>query len=290
MNVQRVARAASAASARAPVGPRSSAPAAPRLPPPLGLHGLLHAAQLSSRKTQQTASFAELESAQNARRAHTESARAAQRRAEEAAAKTSSEGSKASFWKNVAIAAAAVGAVASVVATGGASAPLMVALAGVALSASSPYIGQAAAKVSGDQKVGDAFATGAFVTGAALSIAGGGASLFTTAGAGSGTLQVIAAKTAVASNATAGAAKVGEGVYTIREKGAESDYEHARADVLQAKSAARRAQQETEAVIEQLKALEGSVRRALDAVAGVGREIESGRQFLNQKLARSLSA
>ncbi|MGZ3454680.1 MAG: hypothetical protein ACXVEF_34040, partial [Polyangiales bacterium] len=119
---------------------------APEMPGALAfgdLQSLLQTMQVARRTVQSQAATASATTARSEREQKLEEARDALRAAEEAQRDADEKGGILSTLETVATVAAAVAAVASVVVTGGASTPAIVALAGVALSASSPYVAQA---------------------------------------------------------------------------------------------------------------------------------------------------
>lgn len=267
---------------RAPAVPRSAPLSPPRLSPPLDLQGLLFAAQSKRRELQQAAAESEVRSIQGKRELETKEARIAVERAEHEGAEAADKAKSAAFWKKCAAWAGAVAAVAATCCTAGSAAPLAVVAIGVALSAASPYVGEAVAKASGSEKAGQWTTIGCLVAGATIQIIGGG---MTTGG--SSTFAAAAEGTQRVATGAAGAATAAEGYRTYESKKHEANATDARADATMSRAMAKRTQAAMDAVIDELRALEGSIRRALDAVAGAGRELNAGRDRAATHLARS---
>jgi hypothetical protein len=251
----------------------------PRLTPPLDLQGLMFAAQMKRREMQQTSAESEVRSIQGKRELETKEARAAMERAEREGAEAADDAKSAAFWKKCACWAGAVAAVAATCCTMGSAAPLAVVAVGVALSASSPYIGEAVKNATGSESAGRWTTFGCALAGAVIQCIGGGVS---PAGA-STAVQAVG----VVASGTAGAATAAEGYKTYQSKKHEANAVEARADAQSARAMAKRSQAALDAVIDELRALEGSIRRALDAVAGAGRELNAGRDRAAMHLARS---
>lgn len=279
MNVGLITRIPQGSGARPQPSPPS--PLSPTLSPPLDLEGLLHLAQLDRRKNQQESAESDVRTAQGKRNSETHQARIAAERADAEARASAEKAHSAAFWKKCAAYAGVVASVAATVASCGSAAPLAVVAVGVALSLSSPYIGQGAAKLTGNENVGRWTTVTCAVAGAIVQTVGSG-------GAGAtGTVATVAHGTQrVASAAAAGSSMV-EGYRTKESKDHESDAEHLRADGVLLRGIAQRRQSELDEVVEQLKGLESSISRALDAVAGAGRELEAGRQRAAMHLGRS---
>lgn len=254
----------------------------PRLSPPLDLQGLMHLAQMKRRDTQQSAAESDVRTVQGTREREMKEARAAQERAEREGAEAAESGKSAAFWKKCAAWAGAVAAVAATCCTMGSAAPLVVVAVGVALSVSSPYVGDAVGKATNSEKAGQWTAVGCMIAGAAIQFVGGGMSTGAT-----GTVGAVAKGTQLVASGTAASATAAGGVREYEAKKHEANSQDARADALAARSMARRTQAEMDAVIDELRALEGSVRRALDAVAGIGKELNAGRERVASHLARS---
>ena len=255
----------------------------PRLAPPLGLEGLMHLAQTERREIQQSAAESEMRSIQGKRETQTKDARSALERAEREGKEANDAAKGAAFWKKCACWAGAVAAVAATCCTMGSATPLAVVAVGVALSASSPYIGKAVGEATGSESAGQWTTVGCMVAGAALQIAGGAMS----PAAAAGSVQAFAQGTQLVATGAAGAATAAEGVRTYESKKHEANAEDARANGMAARAHAKRSQSEFDAVIDELRALEGSIRRALDAVGAAGREVNAGRERVAMQLARS---
>ena len=156
------------------------------------------------------------------------------------------------------IAGIAVG-VASVVCTAGASAPAIVALAGIALSASSPYI----AKAADSEKLGLALT----LAGAAMSLGGGLAAAGSSAAGQWTSAEKAVILTAKATNATA---EIGAGTATWARGRDEAAALDSRADAQAASSHAQREQVEVDEAISMLKEIEASARRAMKSIMAMG--------------------
>jgi hypothetical protein len=257
-------------------------PMKPLMMPPLDLQGLLQLAQSQRRQVQQTAAESEVRSIQGHRDTQTREARAAQERAEQEAASAADANDSAAFWKKCAVWAGAVAAVAATACTMGSAAPLAVVAIGVALSVSSPYIGQGVARATGSEKAGQWTTIGCAVAGAVIQFAGGGMSSDTPA-----TVYAVAAATQATATGVGGVATTVQVVKTNEAKRHEAAAEERRADAIGARALARRTQSQMDDVVEELKALEGSIRRALDAIGGIGRELKSSGDRAAMHLARS---
>lgn len=233
----------------------SQAPAgAPAALPPADLESALMALEHEARAT--TANLAEQRS---------ETAKADRDRAAEAARKAEADAraaeSRGGFWgklggvaKVVATVAAVVGGAAATVFSAGTAAPAVVALCGLALSMSSPYIGKACGKTAGDV---------AAWTGVAASLIGGGAGAL----ASTGTRQAALAVTVqVGARTVEGTARATEGAATIAEKRAAAEAIDRQADAAAARVALTRANHQLDEVVELLREVEASARRALGTV------------------------
>ena len=215
------------------------------------------------------------ESRSNLAKADRDQAADAARKAEDAAKRAET---KASFWsefgsvaKKVAIVAGAIGGAAAVVCSGGTAAPAVIALAGLALSASSPYIGSACGSTAG--KV-------AMWTGLAASVVGGGWSAFATAGAaGSG----LATGVKVTAQLVEGAAGGTEGVASAKGERESANVLDHRADAMNATTAMKQADTELASVVEMIKEVEASVRRGLTILHAVTHEREAARNSLAER-------
>jgi hypothetical protein len=253
----------------------------PTIAPPLDLEGLLHLAQMKRRDIQQTAQETEVRSIQGQRDLKTREARAAQQLAEKEGAAAADSEKGAAFWKKCACWAGAVAAVAATCCTAGTAAPLAVAAIGLALSVGSSYIGEKVAQATGSKTAGQWTAIGCVLAGATLQVVSGSPT------AAGGSIQAVARGTQLVASGASGAATAAEGYRTHEAKTHDANAEDARADALMGRSSAKRAQSEMDGVVEELRSLEGSIRRALDAVAGIGRELNAGRERVAMHLARS---
>jgi len=165
-----------------------------------------------------------------------------------------------------------------------ASAPLIIAAIGTAMSASSPYVKQALG-----EKAGDVCMWG----GVALSLGGGGMQL---AGVGAkaaenaGTEAKIAAWVARGAHVTEGTARVGEGVFTVKEKGAEADAQEEQATVLARRADAKRAQSDVDDTIRRLADLEASARRAIGTLLSAQGDESNARAAIVARMGRSVVA
>jgi len=217
---------------------------------------------------------------------------AASTRAREALEQAKAKDEDSGFWakvgstlSTVATVAAVVAAAASVVCTGGASAPAILALAGTLLSASSPLIAKAA---------GDDAGKVAMYGGIALSLGSAGWSVFGKTAAVEGaklaasspTVRSIGAGTVILARGTEGGARIAEGYGKVREKHAGAEAEHARADALEARTQVRRSQAQVEALVDCMRELDASVSRAMQTIAQVAVDHEQSRQQLVTNLRR----
>ncbi len=242
----------------------------PAAPPVSDLRVLLYALKISQREESASAAKAGVTAAGVARDAALERARQAEERARAAQEKSGFWSDVASVASTVATVAGVVAAAAAVVCSGG-SAVAIVALAGTALSASSPLIARGAGEDAGKAAfwVGTAASLGAAgyqIAGAAVS--GAAAS----AGAReAGTWALGGARVAE------GGARVQQGYATAQKGEADASVLYARADGAAARAAVKRSQAEVDAMIDLLREVEASVRRAAKTILAIGDEIDSGR-------------
>lgn len=262
--------------------PPQTAPPKPLLMPPLDLQGLMQMAQSQRRQIQQASSESEVHSIQGRRDTQTKEARAAQERAEREGAEAADDAASGAFWKKCACWAGAVAALAATACTMGSAAPLAVVAIGVALSMSSPYIGQAVAKATESEKAGQWTTIGCALAGAVMQMIGGGMSTNSV-----GTVYTVAKGTQLVATGAAGAATAAEAVKTREAKEHEANAVEHHANAIGARALAKRTQSEMDGVIEELKALEGSIRRAMDAIGGIGRELTAARDRAAMHLSRS---
>jgi hypothetical protein len=258
----------------------------PRLAAPLGLQGMFHLAQLRRREMQQSAAESEVHSAQDHRQTEMKEARAAQERAEKAGADASDSAKGANYWQKIACYAGVVAALAATVCTMGSAAPLAVAAIGIALSLSSTYIGKGVTAATGSEDAGRWTAVGCVIAGAALQVASG--CMATSAVSGWAAVVRVAAKTtSIIASGTAATATAGASYRTMESKNHESKSEHASADSVAARQRANRDQQRIQAVIDELKELEASIRRAVTGVARAGEQHAQAQQYVVSQVARS---
>lgn len=155
------------------------------------------------------------------------------------------------------IAGVAVGVV-SIACSGGATTPAVVALAGLAISASSPYVADA----THNEKLGLALA----ISGAALSL---GAGIVSATASTAGQMST-ATKVVLLSGKMAGAtAEVGTGAATYSRGTNEKAALLSRADAQAASCEASKQQAEVEDAIAMLGEIEASARRAMNAIIGI---------------------
>ncbi len=241
--------------------------------PPADLDGALVALEHDARRN--AASIAEHRSA--SAKADRDQAIADAKKAEEAAR---SAESRAGFWgkfggvaKVVATVAAVVGGAAATVFSAGSAAPAAVALCGLALSMSSPYIGKACGKTAGDV---------AAWTGVAASLVGGGWSALATTGVKQTALAVGTQATA---RLVEGGARATEGAAVIAEKRAHAESLDHEAESALARAALKRTENELAEVVELLREVEASARRAIATVQNIVKERENDRLALLQPRA-----
>ncbi len=187
--------------------------------------------------------------------------RNAARKAREEAEKKASWGGILSKLQTVAQVAAIVAAGASLVASGGMSAPVVLGLAGTLLSLS--------AKPVGDAVDSPALEKGMFYAGAGLGLAGcavGGVQLATGCGQVAGTGLQAGHTVAKIATVVGGGATTASGYATYRVGRHASLERYARADETEHRAKRNFAMRELDAVIEQLKDAEASFRRALTAL------------------------
>lgn len=196
------------------------------------------------------------------------------------------------FWaklgktmSTVATVAAVVAAAASVVCSGGATAPAILALAGTLLSASSPMIAKAA---------GDDAGKFAMYGGIALSLGGAGAAALGKTAvikglevAASPTARAIATATLVAARTTEGGARITEGYTEVREKHYDAAAERSNADALSHRAEVRRSQAQVEELVESLRELDASVSRAMQTLAKAGDDEQATREQIVSNFRRA---
>ncbi len=252
-------------------------------PPPLvgGMETILARMEIDRRRSGADTAASTVHAGEAKHDTELREAREAEARAEEASKHGGFWGSLAHDFAVVAEVAGVVAAVGSVVATGGASAPAIIALSGVALSASSPLV----TKVTGSEKLGAA----AMWTGLGLSLAAGGYTLFA-GGLSNPTVSKTAATLTSWTIAAQGSATVVSGGATIVQKRYEGDVADEQANALAMTGRAKRTQQEVEDAIEKLKELEASVQRAIMAITQGGDAMDATKSSIVGHLGRSLGA
>jgi len=261
----------------------------PQLGFPCDVQSLLFVSTIVGREQQESALGARANASATARDrafAQAQDAREHAKQAEESAQKW---GDFVTVAKVVGTVAAAAASIASVVATGGASAPAVIALAGVLLSASSPLVEKAAGKDAG--KV-------AMWGGAALSLGAGAVQVgtaalstaTTTAAAAQSAGQKLAVWVEAGAKVAEGSSRVAQGAGTVGQGRKEGEAADARADGVERRAAAKRAQDQIDEVIDQLREVEASVRRAIHTVIAVGEDIESTRASIIARVGRGAIA
>jgi hypothetical protein len=190
----------------------------------------------------------------------------ARKQVQEAMDRAQREANEQSTWGRytetlgtIAKVAAVTAAVASIALTGGVSAPLLIGLAGTLLSVLAKPISQA---VGGGEKMEKALTYG----GAAMSLAAGGAGLFSSGAAATGTVATAGHAVSAGAQATGGTATAASGYtgYKAGEHGARAT--EARADEAQAKAVQKQMLREVEQLIELLQEVEKSFTKSIAAV------------------------
>lgn len=258
-------------------GGASTERAAPRVAPLLpecgDLQAGLFAAQALLKNARSKVAIVSADAAQTGREHALEQAREAVRRAQEEMKEAESKAEWIKGLRTVATVAAVVVAAASVVCTAGLSAPGVIALAGVALSASSSYIGEAA----GSEELALALA----VAGALMSCGAGMYSALTSSAAAN-TMNAAQQAVVVGGRVAGGTAEIASGSLTIAKGHDEADAQEARADETVHRAQAQREQAMVDDAIALLNDVETKSRRAVMSVMGIGDSIASARmQVIN---------
>jgi hypothetical protein len=255
------------ACARGARGTEGPAPARlpPSLAPPGDLVSMLAAAQLGMRDARANQEKSCAESAATRRDGALEKAREAEKAAAAAQHAAEEAAHKSSLFKKIGIGAGIVAGAAAVVASGGTSAPAIIALAGVLLSASSGEIGEHCGKQWGGiaEKVG-----------VGCSVLGGVGSLAELATSGATMAASRGALFTGAKLAEAGA-DAGAGIERGRAERFQGDAVDAHADALAGRASAKAAQREQEQVIELLRVAEKAARKGMQAVMAMANEIDA---------------
>lgn len=186
----------------------------------------------------------------------------------------------------LATAAGCIAAVASVVASGGVTAPAAIMLIGAALSASAPMMKEVAG-----EKVGDAM----MWAGVATSLVGGGLGLAGVGAAAAEQAQVtvgqeLALWAARVSRGIEGSARIGEGGSRIAEKHWDSKAIDDQADAAASRARAKKTRSEMDDLIANVEQLEASTRRAITAVLRCEEEQQHGRAEIIARIGRSVTA
>lgn len=245
--------------AREPASPSRASRPAPTLPEVGDLQSALFAAQAAMKNTRSKSAMMSAEGAQLAREHAIDEARAAVAKALEEQRDAEEKGSWIKTLRTVGTIAAVVVAAASVVCSAGISAPAAVALVGVALSVSSPYIAEA----TGSQKLGLALA----LVGAAMSL---GAGIYSAAISSATTMTTAQQAAIVAGRVTSGSAEVASGVVTIEKGEAEARAQEARADATRHRSEVEEQQAVVDDAIALLDDIEKKSRRAIASILAIG--------------------
>lgn len=220
---------------------------------------MIQALQIFARDLQRDASQGAIldkkQAVEDARRQVQEALERAQREANEKAGWSKLTGTLGTIAKVAAVTAA----VASIALTGGVSAPLLIGLAGTLISATAKPLSQA---LGGGEKTQNALAYG----GAALSLAAGGAGLFSSASSATGTAATVAHGTVAAANGTGGAATAASG-YTGYRAGLHGSREtEARADETGLRAQQKQLVRQLDQLVEMLQEVEKSFTKSISAV------------------------
>lgn len=250
--------------------------ATPILPGAPSIESLLAEAQFLVRNTRTHNALAKADVAQAERERALTEARDAMREAEEEQRKAEHKGKWVTALRTVGTIAGVVVGAASVCCSGGATAPAVVALIGVALSASSPYV----AKATNSDKLGLALT----LAGAAMSLGGGLAAAGTSAAGQWTTAEKVIILSSKATNASA---EIGAGAATYSRGSSEASALEHRADAQQASSDAAREQVEVDEAISMLKEIEASARRAMNSIVAVADTRRSTTAAVIQNMRRA---
>lgn len=261
-----VASAPGASLAKDPSPPRSVAGVPPALPD-ADLATALFQAQVLSRRIQSRTALATAESAQSNREQAISEARAELQRAAEEQKAAESKGKWINALRTVGTVAAVVVAAASVVFSAGMSAPAAVALVGVALSVSSPYV----AEWTGSKELG----LGLALAGAAMSL---GAGIYSAAATAATTTLTTSQQVVIVGGKVASAsAEVSAGAATIARGRNEAAALEARSASQMKRAAAEREQVAIDEAVATLAAIEASARRAIVSILAVGSTVSQAR-------------
>jgi hypothetical protein len=252
----------------------------PTLVPPGDLVSLLAAAQLDARDARASQSKSSAQSASAKRDESLEKARDAEKAAAEAEQAAEEASHKSSWLKKVGLAAGVVAAAASVVVSGGSAAPVVLALAGLALSASSETIGH---------ELGENWGKVAMWGGLACSVAGSCWNVGELLSQG-GTIAASKSSVEVAARMTGAAADGGAAAYEASSKSHEADASDRHADALADRTTAKALQRDVEQMIELLRTAEKSARRGMQAVMNMSKEIEATHTLMSSSIGKAVRA
>ena len=249
------------------------------------LQSMMYLAAITNRSSQEKAAEGTVHSADATRDQQMRAAQEAEDRAREAAKHSSLWGDVVKVTSTVAVVAGAAALCASAVMSGGATAPVVLALVGTLLTTGSGTI----AKATGSDDLGKVCLWG----GLAMSLGSGGYQALANEAVKQGELTVAqqVARYAIPSlRVLEGGARVVQGTATIEQKSYDGDVVEARGDILAARTAAKEAQAQVDAVVDALQALEASVRRAIGTVMATGNEMQKTRGDLIARIGRSVVA
>jgi hypothetical protein len=249
------------------------------------LQSMMYQATIANRSAQEKAAEGTVHAADATRDQEMRAAKEAEERAAAAADDSSFWGDVVRVASTVATVAGAAALCASAVMSGGATAPVVIALLGTLLTAGSGEI----AKATGSSDVGKACMWG----GLAMSVGAGGYQALAKEAAKQGELTVaqqVARYALPITRGIEGGARVTQGAATMAQKKYEGDVVDARADALAARIAAKEAQTQVDGVVDALQELEASVRRAINTVMATGNELQKTRGELIARIGRSVVA
>ena len=249
------------------------------------LQSLMYEATIATRTSQEDAAQGTVHGADATRDQEMRAAKEAEDRAREAASSSSFWGDFVKVASTVATVAGAAALCASAVMSGGATAPVVIALLGTLLTTGSGTI----AKATGNDDLGKVCMWG----GLAMSVGAGGYQALASEAVKQGeltTAQQVARIAMPAFRGVEGGARVAQGAGTIEQKKYDGDVVDDRADALAARARAKQAQAQVDAVVDALQALESSVRRAIKTVMDTGDNVQQTRGELIARIGRSVVA
>jgi len=248
----------------------------PSLPEVVDLQSALFAAQATMKDTRSKSALMSADGAQLARDHAVEQARAAVAKAQQEMRDAEEKGELIKTLRTVGTIAAVVVAAASIVCSAGISTPGAIALVGVALSVSSPYVAEA-----GHEKLALAMA----VAGAVASLGAGiYSSLVSTT---TTTLTAAQQATVVAAKATVASTQIAGGVATIKKGSAEARAQDARADAITHRANAQQEQAIVDDAIALLNEVETKSRRAIASILAVGQSASAARGTVISHMRRA---